>query len=90
MRLERYEQELKKKRDELQANHMATEAFQKAKEQEIATLVEENNKKYNDLLAEKNSSENSLRQQAEQEKNNLESDWSIKLSEAVQSARQEE
>ena len=90
MRLERYEQELKKKRDELQANHMATEAFQKVKEQEIATLAEEHNKKYNDLLAEKNSSENSLRQQAEQEKNNLESDWSIKLSEAVQSARQEE
>ena len=90
MRLERYEQELKKKRDELQANHMATEAFQKAKEQEIATLAEEHNKKYNDLLAEKNSSENSLRQQAEQEKNNLESDWSRKLSEAVQSARQEE
>ena len=76
-------QEYKKQLDEFKANNEAIEALKKAHAKEIATHVQEHNKKYNDLLTEKLNSEDALRQQAEQEKNALNKDWSRKLNEAV-------
>lgn len=76
-------QEYKKQLDEFKANNEAIEALKKAHAKEIATHVQEHNKKYNDLLTEKLNSEDALRQQAEQEKNALNKDWSRKLNDAV-------
>lgn len=64
--------------------------MKKAHTKEIASHVQEHNKKYGDLLTEKLNSEDNLRQQAEADKNALIKEWQRKLNEAVKLAREQE
>lgn len=54
-------QEYKKQLDEFKQNNEAIDALKKAHAKEIQTHVQEHNKKYNDLLMEKLSSEEELK-----------------------------
>ena len=83
-------QEYKKQLAEFQANNEAIEALKKAHAKELASHVQEHNKKYNELLTEKLNSEDALKSQAEADKKALIKEWSSKLNEMVKQAREQE
>lgn len=64
--------------------------MKKAHAKEIASHVQEHNKKYNDLLTEKLNSEDALKAKAEAEKAGLVKEWTAKVSSEVKSARSDE
>ena len=66
------------------------EELKKAHQKEIASYVQEHNKKYNELLKDKLNSEDALRAQFEADKAALIKEWEKKLKEAVERARKEE
>ena len=61
-------QEYKKQLAEFQANNEAIDALKKAHAKELASHVQEHNKKYNELLTEKLNSEDALKAGFEAEK----------------------
>ena len=67
--------EFKKQIEEFKANNEAIDALKKAHAKEIASHVQEHNRKYNELLTEKLNSEDALKQQAEAEKKALIKEW---------------
>jgi len=83
-------QDFKKQLDEFKQNNEAIDALKKAHAKELATHVQEHNKKYNDLLTDKLNSEDALRAQAEAEKKSLIKEWQVKLNETVKQAREQE
>ena len=82
--------EFKRQIEDFRKNNEAIDALKKAHAKEIATHVQEHNKKYNDLLTDKLNSEDQLKAQAEAEKKALIKEWQSKLNETVQKARMEE
>ena len=80
-------QEYKKQLAEFQANNEAMEQLKKAHAKELATHVQEHNRKYNELLTEKLNSEDAIKAQAEADKKQLSKEWSAKLNEMVKQAR---
>ena len=83
-------QEYKKQLTEFQANNEAIDALKKAHIKEIASHVQEHNKKYGDLQIEKLNSEDALKAQAEADKKQLMKEWSEKLNVTVKQAREQE
>ena len=57
--------EFKKQVDDFRKNNEAIDALKKAHAKELASHVQESNKKYNELLTEKLNSEDALKAQAE-------------------------
>ena len=83
-------QEYKKQLAEFQANNEAIEALKKAHTKELASHVQEHNKKYNELLTEKLNSEDALKAGFDAERKQLAKEASARLNEMVKSAREQE
>lgn len=64
--------------------------MRKAHAKEIASHVQEHNKKYNELLTDKLNSEDALKVLFEGDKKTLIKEWQAKLNETVKSARETE
>ena len=89
----RFEQridEFKKQLEDYRKNNDIIDELKKAHQKELASYVQEKNKKYNELLKDKLNSEDALRAQAEAEKAQLVKEWEKRLKESVERARREE
>ena len=83
-------EEFKKQLDDYRKNNDVIDELKRAHAKELASYVQEHNKKYNELLKDKLNMEDQLKAQAEAEKAQLNKDWQTKLKEAVEKARKEE
>ena len=83
-------EEFKKQLDDYRKNNDVIDELKRAHAKELASYVQEHNKKYNDLLTEKLKSEDALKAKSEAEKASLIKDWTAKVSSEVKSARSEE
>lgn len=68
-------------------NNEAIEALKKAHAKELATHVQEHNRKYSDLLQAKMDSEDQLKDQFEKEKARINSEWQQKMHKAVEETK---
>jgi hypothetical protein len=89
-RFEQRIEEFKKQLEDYRKNNDIIDELKKAHQKELAAYVQEQNKKYNELLKDKLNSEDALRAQAEAEKAQLVKEWEKRLKEAVERARREE
>ena len=83
-------QEYKKQLADFQANNEAVDALKKAHAKELASHVQEHNKKYEALLMDKMDSEEALKAGFDTEKKGIIKQASQKLNETVKSAREQE
>lgn len=94
-------QEIKKKFDErctdfkeqllaYKNNNEAIEALKKAHKTELASHVQEHNKKYNELLQQKLDSEDALKEKAEKDKAKLTAELNDKCTRAVEETKRKE
>lgn len=89
-RFEQRIEEFKKQLDDYRKNNDIIDELKKAHQKELASYVQEHNRKYNELLKDKLNSEDALKAQAEAEKAQLIKEWEKRLKEAVERARKEE
>ena len=85
-RFEQRVEEFKKQLDDYRKNNDIIDELKKAHARELATHIQEHNKKYNELLKAKLDSEDALKAQFEADKAALIKEWERKLKEAVAQA----
>ncbi len=82
-RFEQRVEEFKKQLDDYRKNNDIIDELKKAHAKELANHIQENNKKYNELLKAKLDSEDALKAQFEADKAALIKEWEKKLKDAV-------
>lgn len=82
--------EFKQQLLEYKNNNEAIEALKKAHKTEIASHVQEHNKKYNELLQQKLDSEDALKEKSEKEKAKLTAELNEKCTRAVDETKRKE
>ena len=85
-RFEQRIEEFKKQLDDYRKSNDIIDELKKAHARELATHIQEHNRKFNELLKAKLDSEDALKAQFEADKAALNKDWERKLKEAVAQA----